>query len=156
MQPAPDVPTPEVLEAWRLLLESHRRLAAVLDRELIDGHGLGLDWYDVLYQLNSAGGRLRMHELSAATLFSRTDCTRLVDRMARAGLVRRERAAEDGRGVYAVLTDAGKAALRQAAPTHLDGIQRLFGSHLQPDEVTALRTGLARIARAAETPISNP
>lgn len=156
MQNSSDVPSSDVLEAWRLLLESHRRLATVLDRELIDGHGLGLDWYDVLYQLNSAGGRLRMHELSDATLFSRTDCTRLVDRMARAGLVRRERAEEDGRGVYAVLTDTGKAALRRAAPTHLDGIQRLFGSHLRPDEVKAMQAGLARIARSPETPISNP
>lgn len=142
-------PDPATLEAWRLLLETHRRLASQLDRELLAAHGMGLDWYDVLLQLNDAGGRLRMHELSEATLFSRTDCTRLVDRMADAGLVERERAAEDGRGVYAVLTPEGKEALRSAAATHLDGIQRLFGSHLRPNEVTALRSALGRVVGAA-------
>jgi len=142
-------PTDDVVEAWRLLLETHSRLAERLDEELRALHDLRLDWYDVLYQLNVAGGRLRMHELADATLFSRTDCTRLVDRMQGAGLVMRERAAEDGRGVYATLTPTGKARLRDAAPAHLDGIQRRFGRELQPDEVAALRTGLARVVEAA-------
>ena len=142
-------PDEDTLEAWRLLLETHRRLSAQLDRELQEEHGLRIERYDVLIQLNEAGGRLRMHELSEATLFSRTDCTRLVDRMEEAGLVARERAAEDGRGVYAVLTAAGKAALRSAAPTHLDGIQRLFGSHVSPDEVAAMRESLGRVVEAA-------
>lgn len=142
-------PTNEVLEAWGLILETHRRLAHELDRELVAAHNLGLDRYDVLYQLNTAGGKLRMHELSAATLFSRTDCTRLVDRMAGAGLVKRERASEDGRGVYAVLTPEGKQALRSAAGTHLDGIQRLFGSHLEASEIDALRSGLGKVVAAA-------
>ena len=142
-------PNATTLEAWRLLLETHRRLATRLDHELQETHGLSLDWYDVLYQLYEAGGRLRMHELSDATLFSRTDCTRLVDRMAKAGLVGRERAAEDGRGVYAVLTAAGEDALRSSAGTHLDGIQRLFGAHLTESDVTAMRRGLGRIVEAA-------
>lgn len=142
-------PTGEVIEAWRLLLEAHRRLANQLDHELTAEHGLGLDWYDVLFQLNQAGGRLRMHELSEATMFSRTDCTRLVARMVEAGLVERQKAAEDGRGVYAVLAPAGKSTLREAAGTHLDGIQRLFGEHLEHREIDAIRSGLARIVAAA-------
>ena len=142
-------PDTATLEAWRLLLETHRRLATELDHELQAAHDLSLDWYDVLFQLNEAGGRLRMHELSEATLFSRTDCTRLVDRMAAAGLVARERATEDGRGVYAVLTASGKDRLRSAAATHLDGIQRLFGAHLNEDETGAMRTGLGRVVDSA-------
>ena len=97
-----------------------------------------------------------MHELSEATLFSRTDCTRLVDRMAAAGLVARERAAEDGRGVYAVLTARGKDQLRSAATTHLDGIQRLFGAHLTEDETGAMRTGLGRVVGSACADSSEP
>ena len=147
-------PSHQVLTAWRLLLETHRRLATALDRELKEEHAIGLDWYDVLYQLNAAGGRLRMRALSDATLFSRTDCTRLVDRMQGAGLVDREPDSEDRRGVYAVLTPAGKALLRAAAPTHLSGIQRLFGSRLHPAEIAAIRTGLARIGGAV--PASSP
>ncbi len=149
-------PSERVIDAWRLLLETHRRLASELDEELREAHDLPLDWYDVLYQLNTAGGRLRMHELSEATMFSRTDCTRLVDRMAGCGLVCRERAPEDRRGVYATLTPAGERALRAAADTHLQGIQRLFGDHLGASEIASIRTGLHRVVEAACTETASP
>jgi len=137
------------MDAWRLMLEAHQRLTTQMDLELRKHHGLRLDWYDVLYQLTSGGGRMRMHELAEATLFSRTDCTRIVDRMESAGLVERERAAEDGRGVYAVITPEGSALLRKAARTHLDDIQRLFGDHVTSDEASAMVTALARTLTAA-------
>ena len=142
-------PNDDVLTAWRLLLETHQRVTGRMDRELREQHGLRLSWYDVLLQLNEAGGRMRMHELADATLFSRTDCTRIVARMEGAGLVLRERAAEDGRGIYAVLTDGGRGIFRRAAPTHLDGIQRLFGAHVRTTEATVLAKALARTLRAA-------
>ncbi len=134
----------ETIEAWRLMLEVHQRLTTQMDLELREQHDLRLDWYDVLYQLTSAGGRMRMHELAEATLFSRADCTRIVDRMEFAGLVQRERAAEDGRGVYAVMTSDGSALFRKAARTHLDDIQRLFGAHVTSEEVEAMTTALER------------
>lgn len=138
-------PSEATLEAWRLLLEAHRLLAGRLDRELFEQHGVRLSWYDVLLQLNEAGGRLRMHALADATLFSRADCTRLVDRMERRGLVNRAADPDDRRGVYAELTVAGKAALRRAAVTHLDGIERHFGSHLAPGEAPDLAAALRRV-----------
>ena len=139
-------PAPETLAAWRLVLETHSRVVPRLDQELREAHGLRLDWYDVLLQLHEAGGRLRMYELARATLISRTDCTRIVDRMERARLVRRESAGEDGRGVFAALSAAGLAALREAAPTHLAGIERLFASHVAPTEAGAMSTALGRVA----------
>jgi len=137
------------MEAWRLLLEVHHRLTEVMDHELREAHELRLDWYDVLYHLNAGGGRLRMRELAEVTLFSRTDCTRIVDRMAGAGLVRREQAMEDGRGVYAVLTAAGKQRLREAARTHLAGIERLFAAYVAPAEADVMASTLRRVV--AET-----
>jgi len=133
---------------WRLLLEAHHNLAGRLERDLEEEHGFGLDWYDVLYQLSRAGGRLRMHELADATLFSRTDCTRLVDRLEVEGLVGREPDTADRRGVFAVLTGEGKATLRRAAVTHLDGIQRYFGAHLTPDQVGVMHTALRQVVDA--------
>lgn len=138
-------PSEEVIEAWRRLLQVHQRLTAQMDAELRQEHDLRLDWYDVLYQLTAGGGRMRMYELAEATLFSRTDCTRIVDRMARAGLVRRERADDDGRGVYAVLTDEGRGLLRRAAPTHLAGIARWFGAHMASDEAVAIAATLGNV-----------
>ena len=138
-------PAPETLRAWRLLLETHSKVVPQLDHELRAAHGLRLDWYDVLLQLHEAGGRLRMFELADATLISRTDCTRIVDRMEAAGLVSRQSAGEDGRGVYAAITDTGSASLRQAAPTHLEGIQRLFATHVEPADALVISEALGGV-----------
>src|SRR3954447_20828407 len=95
------------LEAWHSLLQAHatlvRRLAIDLERET----GLALADFDVLAQLSVAGGELRMTELAARALISRSGMTRRVARLVDEGLVRRDSAGTDGRGVVVVLTDAG-------------------------------------------------
>jgi DNA-binding MarR family transcriptional regulator len=148
--PAGANPNGRLLETWALFLDAHHLLALRLDRELEEAHGFGLTWYDILYQLHTARGRLRMHELADATLFSRTDCTRLVDRMEAVGYVRRERATDDRRGVYAVLAEPGEDALREAAPTHLAGIRRHFGSHLSATDVEVLHSVFHRVLAGLE------
>ena len=60
--------------------------------------------------------------------------------MQRRGLVRREECAEDGRGAYVVLTDAGRDAITTAAPGHVAAVQRLFFDHLTAEQVTTIET----------------
>ena len=83
---------------------------------------LSLTWYDVLFQLSQAGGRLRMQELAARLLIPRSSLTRQIDRMEAAGLVEREPTDEDGRGTLAVLTSEGRLTLAasgtRAPPRH--------------------------------------
>jgi DNA-binding MarR family transcriptional regulator len=55
-----------------------------------------------------------------------------------------------------VLTDAGRAALRAAAPVYLDGIGRHFTDHLTDEELRVLGAGLARVLEAAEGPGTTP
>lgn len=141
-------PSSETIEAWRLMLQAHQQLTTRMDLNLREQHGLRLDWYDVLYQLTVAGGRMRMHELAEATLFSRTDCTRIVDRMEQAGLVRRERATEDRRGVYAAMTAGGRDLFRSAAVTHLDDIQQMLGAYVTAAEATVMAEALERALEA--------
>lgn len=136
------------MAAWHALLVVHHRLTGAMDEELRNAHGLRLDWYDVLVQLSEAGGRLRMSELADATLFSRTDCTRIVDRMEQAGFVERRPATEDGRGVYAVLTPEGRLMLRQAAATHMASIRHRFADHLEGGEAESMAAALQRIVAA--------
>jgi DNA-binding MarR family transcriptional regulator len=146
----PARPDPAQLAAWRLLLEAHATVTELLEHELVDERGLPLSRYDVLLNLSEApGGRLRMQELSASVLLSKSGLSRLVDRMVEAGLVRRERCQDDRRGWYAVLTDQGRSALRRAAPIHLRGIHEHFTSHLRPEEVLAMTAALARVVAAA-------
>ena len=146
----PARPDPAQLSAWRRLLEAHATVTELLEHELVTERGLPLSRYDVLLNLAEApGGRLRMQELSASVLLSKSGLSRLVDRMVEAGLVRRERCQDDRRGWFAVLTDQGRSALRRAAPVHLRGIQEHFAQHLEPEEVQVLTTALARVVAAA-------
>jgi DNA-binding MarR family transcriptional regulator len=146
----PARPDPAQLAAWRRLLEAHATVTELLEHELVAERGLPLSRYDVLLNLAEApGGRLRMQELSASVLLSKSGLSRLVDRMVEAGLVRRERCQDDRRGWFAVLTDQGRSALRRAAPVHLRGIQEHFVRHLEPEEVQVLATALARVVAAA-------
>jgi DNA-binding MarR family transcriptional regulator len=146
----PARPDPAYLSAWRLLLEAHATVTELLEHELVAERGLPLSRYDVLLNLAEApDGRLRMQELSASVLLSKSGLSRLVDRMVEAGLVRRERCQDDRRGWFAVLTDQGRSALRRAAPVHLRGIQEHFTGHLEPGEVHAMTAALTRVVAAA-------
>jgi len=125
----------EELAAWRGLLRTHAALTRALDAELLEAHGLPLTSYEVLLFLADAPeGRMRMSELADGVLLSRSGLTRLVDRLARAGLLERVRCDEDARGWFAVITDKGRALFEQARETHLSGVRRLFLSRITDAE----------------------
>lgn len=135
--------------AWRAFLEAHARTVETLTRQLRADDGLPLTWYDVLVQLSEADGhRLRMQELADRVLLSKSGVTRLVDRMERDGLVRREGCPDDRRGTFAELTPTGEQRLRTAAPTHLRGVQEHFTDLLDENEAAVLARALTRIATA--------
>ncbi|HVF33659.1 MAG TPA: MarR family transcriptional regulator [Acidimicrobiales bacterium] len=138
----------DMLAAWRSFLHGHLVLTGVLSREMETETGLPLTWYDVLLNLNEAGGRLRMQELARSIVLSKSGLTRLVDRMVTAGYLAREPAEGDRRGLLAVLTPAGKNALRAAAPVHLRGIEQHFGRHVTPEEATVVRAVFDRVRNA--------
>jgi len=137
---------PTALASWRVFLRAHAVITRRLEAELLEERDLPLASYDVLVQLVDAPGRrLRMTELASAVLLSRSGLSRLVDRLQREGLVKREVASEDGRGMYAVLTPAGHSRLREAAPTHLRGVAEHMTSKFSDDELDALRALLERL-----------
>src|SRR3954467_923106 len=83
--------------AWRALLQAHATLMRQLDTDLKEDTGLSLADFDVLAQLADAGGQLRMAELAARTLISRSGLTRRVARLVDEHLVRRANVTEDRR-----------------------------------------------------------
>ena len=141
-------PTREELAAWRAFLEAHHAVMAVLGEEL-DEIGLPIGFYDVLVQLTEAERGLRMAELARRVLLSKSGLTRLVDRMAGQGLVRRRPSPEDGRGFYVVATNLGLRALRRASPVHLRGVVSHFTSLLTADELAVITRAMNRVADAA-------
>jgi DNA-binding MarR family transcriptional regulator len=127
--------TAEELAAWRGLLRTHAALTRALDAELAEAHEMPLSSYEVLLFLCDApGGRMRMSELAESALLSRSGLTRLVDRLARAGLLKRVPCDEDARGWFASITPEGRAAFEAARETHLRGVRRLFLERLTDDE----------------------
>jgi DNA-binding MarR family transcriptional regulator len=143
--PAPELAAEE-LNAWRGLLRVHAALVKALDAELMAEHDLPLSSYEVLMTLQAAPGRrCRMAELADRVLLSRSGMTRLVDRLEREGLLERHTCTSDGRGCYAVLTEAGEELLARARPTHLHGVRRRFLRHFEDQELGAMAAWWDRI-----------
>jgi DNA-binding MarR family transcriptional regulator len=143
-------PTAEELATWRALLEAHARAAAALDRQLAEaGCDLDLREYDLLVHLDEAApGGLRPRDLAKRTLISRSNVTRRLEALDRRGLVQRRPDPEDGRGVIATLTPAGRRALRRAAAVHLAGVKALVFPSRDVD-LAMVRRFLEQIGRGA-------
>ena len=145
--------SPEALAAWRTFITAHAAVIERIEHDLATANQLPLSFYDVLIELAEAPDRrLRMHELARSVVLSRSGLTRLVDKLEAAGLLRREACTTDRRGAYAVLTDAGRAALRGAWPVYAQGIATHFAQHLTDAEVATLTPALERVLAAARDP----
>jgi DNA-binding MarR family transcriptional regulator len=142
---AAELPERRGLDAWISLLEAHATLMRRLESDLERETGLALADFDVLAQLARAGGELRMTELAARALISRSGMTRRVARLVEEGFVRRADADADGRGVVVALTDAGVARLAETAPAHARGISKLFVAHLDDQELAILERALGKV-----------
>ena len=140
-----EVPGRRGFEAWRSLLRAQATLIRRLDTDLERETGLALADFDVLAQLAEADGELRMTELADRALISRSGMSRRVARLVDEGLVRRDRAGSDARGVVVGLTEAGIARLREAAPVHARGISKLFVAQLDDQELELLERALNKV-----------
>jgi DNA-binding MarR family transcriptional regulator len=138
-------------EAWRALITAYSAAVEGIERGLLEAGLPPLSWYDVLLELSAAPGcRLRMHELASAVVLSRSGLTRLVDRLEKAGLLRREPDPTDGRGSFAVLTDAGAGMRERMWPVYAKGIVEHFGAHVSDEEAEVLSRALGRVRAAAK------
>jgi len=142
---AEQVPGRRGLAAWRSLLRAHATLIRRLDTDLQQETGLALADFDVLAQLAEAHGALRMTELADRALISRSGMSRRVARLADEGLLRRDRAGTDGRGVVVALTQAGITRLAKTAPLHARGISKLFVAQLDDQELALLEHALNKV-----------
>jgi len=137
---------PDMLDAWRGFLFAHAKVVRALEADMIEQHDLPLTWFDLLGRIKQAPGqRLRMHQLEQASLFTRSGITGLADRLEKAGFVRRERSAEDRRGVYLAITQAGTDKIDEVWPDHELSIQNHFGQHLDPKGAKALQAATEKI-----------
>ena len=134
-------------ERWRAWIASRILLDEQLNRVLVEKHGLTLADYELLVRLSEAPDRrLRMSELAHMTLASRSRLSHHIDRLVQAGLVERAQCAEDRRGSFAVLTEAGWQRLASAAPDHVESVREYFLDALDPHAFEELGAACQRIA----------
>jgi len=136
--------------AWPAFLAAHDALIVHIEERFAEAGLPDLAWYDVLWALDrNPDKKLRMHELADAAVIARSNLTRLVDRLEKAGLVMRERDVSDRRGAWAVLTAEGVTMRRRMWSVYRPAIEECFGAHLKPEESALLRRLMLRLLTAA-------
>jgi DNA-binding MarR family transcriptional regulator len=119
----------QLVTSWRDLAARYSSVRSALDRKLDEHHGLGMSEFEALDRLAEAPeGKQRMQELGEAMYLSQSALSRVVARLEREGLVCRDMCAEDRRGVYVRLTDAGKQRHAAARPTQLAVLAQHLGA----------------------------
>ena len=131
----------EEQRAWRGWLDVHAELTARIHRHLQATSGLSVADYEILVVLTDADvpdGSLRMFELGERLRWEKSRVSKQVTRMEARGLVVRRHCADDRRGAFVDLTDAGRAAIEAAAPAHVALVREIFIDGLSREQVLAL------------------
>ncbi|MFE3327479.1 MarR family winged helix-turn-helix transcriptional regulator [Streptomyces sp. NPDC059176] len=132
--------------AWRTYLDVNRLLTYQMEKDL-QPFGLTNNDYEILVNLSeSTDLRMRMSDLAAATLQSKSRLSHQITRMENAGLVRRENCESDRRGLYAVLTDQGMETMKKVAPHHVESVRQHFIDMLSPEALADLHESLKPVA----------
>jgi DNA-binding MarR family transcriptional regulator len=111
----------QMAEQWHELMSRYHHTMCALDRALLDGHGITVSEFEVLQQLQRAGGEkgdVRMHMLADNVHLSQSALSRVVASLEKASLVERAVCVEDRRSVWVKLTEAGARRFAEAKPTH--------------------------------------
>jgi DNA-binding MarR family transcriptional regulator len=140
-------------QLWQSFLGAHRLILDLMASQMQADHQLPLDWFDVMIHLADVPGmRLRQRELRDRLLLSESGVSRMLARMADAGLLERTPADDDRRGVAVALSDRGVATLVAATGAHLDLVAQLFTDKLTAAEAVALQHILDKLAAAEPGP----
>jgi DNA-binding MarR family transcriptional regulator len=129
----------EEQDAWRAFLDGWKGLEHRLDADLKAAHGITLADYEILVHLSDQDDhRLLMSELADLLLTSRSRLTYRIDRLEKERLVDRRPCEEDGRSIWAVLTPAGLALLKEAASLHVNGVRELLVDRFSREQWLAM------------------
>ena len=132
--------------AFVALVRAHASVTRRLSAQLMADHGLTINDYEVLLRLARAPDRqLRRVDLAEEVLLTASGITRLLDGLERSGYVSRATCSTDRRVVYAVLTEAGLAKLREASRSHVAQIDDLFADHFEEGDLTRVGDLLERL-----------
>lgn len=142
--------------AWARVVRAATTVLQAVEADLKQAGLPPLSWYDLLLELHRAGpAGLRPVQLQREMLIPQYNLSRLLDRVERAGYVRRTPCDEDGRGQIAVIEPAGRTLLERMWAVYRTSLAREFGSHLTVEQAALLadllKPGFAAKAGSTDT-----
>lgn len=138
--------TDDEQHAWRALLAMNTQLHAHLARALQRDSDLSYSDFTVLVRLtDNEDDRARISELADLLQWERSRLSHHIKRMESRGLLARSSCPEDGRGAYIAVTDAGRSALEQAAPSHAALVRELVFTGMTEEEMATLTAVSERV-----------
>jgi DNA-binding MarR family transcriptional regulator len=141
-------PSDAVVKAWARVVRVRDALVAAVESDLKTAGLPPLAWYDVLLELSRAeGGRLRPFEIEKETLLAQYNLSRLLDRLEREGLIRREPYLDDARGQWVVITEKGRILQARTWKVYARSIQQHIGEKLDEKAAAALAALLGRLIK---------
>lgn len=130
---------------WDRFVVLHARIEHELTKALSRRHGLGLSEYRALSHLATRDMTMcsvRMQELSEALGLNQSSVSRLVARLEDAGLSERDICEQDRRGIYTMITAAGRARFAEAEPTYRETLTAALDRATADPEFSAAVTAL--------------
>lgn len=145
-----ETPSSSVTRAWVRLMRAQRLILTAIEQDLKTAGLPPLGWYDVLLELTRANdGKLRPYEIEERTLLAQHNLSRLLDRLEKDELVRREAFADDGRGRWVLITNAGRAMQSRMWAVYAVALQKHLGDKLGDARASQLADLLAALSRTA-------
>ena len=126
----------DTIRFWKAMMTASTRLTEAVEVAL-KAEGLPpLAWYDVLWEVEKAGtGGLRPYVLKDRLLLPQYATSRLLDRIAAAGLIDRDQCPEDGRGQVLTLTEKGRALRARMWPVYEGVLQQRIGARVDKGDL---------------------
>lgn len=135
--------------AWVNLIRAADLVRANIEKSLKEKDLPPLSWYDVLLELDrEEAGQLRPLEIEKRILMAQYNMSRLLDRMEKAGYVKRDICTQDGRGIVIRLTGQGRKIREKMWPVYAEAMQREIGEKLTDREAETLAATLAKLLPA--------
>ena len=138
------------MRAWQAFLVAGALVGRRVEQQLKDEAGLSHLQYEVLVRLSAAEhGEVRMRELADSVLSTKSGLTYQIGQLEKAGLVRRRTCEFDVRGVFACLTEAGRAKLDAVAPGHVAAVRENIIDVLDRQQLALVAEALEKVADQA-------
>jgi DNA-binding MarR family transcriptional regulator len=134
------------IDIWARFMRVSQSVLAAVEADVKAAGFPPLAWYDVLLELRRVEpDGLRQFELQDHLLLAQYNLSRLIDRLAHAGYLRREACPEDRRGQVVYLTEKGRALIDAMWPAYRAAIMMHFGRKLKSQEAAWLGEMLGKL-----------